>query len=328
MSQGKHDRSIFLAARYLEMASINPFPPAPPVSLSISSWLARFGINLASVESISSVSLPRYEAVQRIPFSELSVDRFIRDFVRARTPVVMTNALAAFNLTGWRGADVAKACGSSLFPTARFKPGATQWAKLQISDAQSNLSYFMAQNFGRTPAGARSEATQSGLRIFDSAFVQRCADLGNFFTLPQHVASDLRRTWDYTHADATIMQPSMFACPSGSKSGLHIDSGDTAFWMVVLEGKKTFRFVNRQHMHFLKSENWYDTYYHNFLLDLYDDAANAGANGASWQRRWNAETLAMVSGWEANIERGDMIYVPPGSPHQVHCCWIIVYRVA
>jgi hypothetical protein len=317
MSRRTHERSIFLAARYLELAAseVRPFPPPAPALQSLRIWL---GLQSdATGELVSSVRLPQYESVQRIPFSELSVERFVSEFVVTRTPVVMTGALAAFNLTGWRGADMAKACGSTLFDTAQYIPNVTQWAKLQTEVGRSSLSDFMSTHFGQTPAGTRSDDTHSRLRIFDAAFVKECPTLGGIFGLPQHVASDLRRTWDYEPASDSITHPSLFACPSGVKSGLHIDSGENAFWMVILEGKKTYRFVNSQHMHLLKTEEMHDDSYNHYLFDLFDDDANIGDDGTPWHRRWSAEALAMVGGWETSIERGDMIYVPQATPHQV-----------
>ena len=211
------------------------------------------------------------------------------------------------------------ACGAHRFSLARFNASVTEWAKLETSGVgHATLAQFVDARFARNVVGAHSAA-----RIFDAAFINECPALGAAFAVPLHVAADLRRAWDAEAAHESITHPSLFACPAGVKSGLHIDSGENSFWMVLLEGRKRYRFVHAEHMHLLKTEAVDDCSYNHYVLDLFDNAENCDAGDAraascrSWRRRWSASALAAVRGWETEITRGDMIFVPHGQPHQV-----------
>jgi hypothetical protein len=287
--------STFMAVRYLELAAAQPFP-APRNALE---WL---------LDQVSPprAATPRLQHVDRMPLSSLSAADFQRQYAHAKRPVVLTDALGAFNISSYTPRLVADACGSRRFDLSRFDAAATSWAKLnEMASHPSTVGDFISRHFQQDSADTPTHALHSQLRIFDQGFVKHCGSLGQHFTVPPHFGIDLRRVWDFEDEGFHQSHPSLFVDPRGVKSGLHIDSGATSFWMVVLSGRKQFRFAQPTSVHLLKSDSFHDQRYHNFLADLFEpDTARFPSI---------AELPILV----ADLGPGDLVYVPAGTPHQV-----------
>jgi hypothetical protein len=213
-SAHRHD-STFMAVRYLELAAAQPFS-APRTALK---WL---------LDQVSPprAAAPRSQHVDRMPLSSLSAADFQRQYAHAKRPVVLTDALGAFNISSYTPRLVADACGSRRFDLSRFDAAATSWAKLnEMASHPSTVGDFISSHFQQDSADAPTHALHSQLRIFDQGFVKHCGSLGQHFTVPPHFGIDLRRVWDFEDEGFHQSHPSLFVDPRGVKSGLHIDSG-------------------------------------------------------------------------------------------------------
>ena len=118
------------------------------------------------------------------------------------------------------------------------------------------------------------------------------------FRMPVYFAHDLlqlcpegslyRNTW-----------PSLFVGGAGTRSGLHVDSFGSHFWMLLLEGRKQWVFFDRQDMCLL-----HPSYPFSFDPVFPEEA----------------EKLAAAAGalsWEVVLQPGELLFVPAGAPHSV-----------
>jgi hypothetical protein len=254
-----------------------------------------------------------FVSVDRIDMAALDLAQFRRDYSFGR-PLVVTNSLKSFNLSSWSPADLADDCGDKRFPTSRYSPSSTKWAKLddaspsKIRDFIADRQLFIEDESHRVRNGAETQT-----RIFDQRVLGRCPRLSAELTLPQLFAMDLRRSYAPAVVGETglpeVSQPSLFIDPAGVKSGLHIDSGGTSFMLMVLRGSKTVRLVHRAAEHLLRSDDFHDQNQLNFLVDLFEPEP---------YRRSHPGLYALDGkGWETTLTAGDTIYVPAGTPHQV-----------
>jgi hypothetical protein len=296
----------FLSARYLELAAEHPFPPAPGAAA-----LLRRAFDPPTPRTTFVDVL----AVDRVEYSSLDTLAFYRSHSRNRRPVVLENSLAAFNMSTWTPRTVGEACSAHPFQLHAYNPSESTWALLKSAPNQTSTVLAFVNHWlwlSVTPSAPRDMSRQeqhAQLRIFDQSFAQHCGNLGRLFTVPRIFSIDFRRNWDFAEHDThgsifNVVHPSIFVDPQGAKSGLHIDSGETSFWMVVLSGRKHFRFVSPDALHFLKDVSR-DEAYTSFRFDLFEpDFVH-----------WPAATNLTVH--DAIVGPGDTIYVPAGTPHQV-----------
>jgi hypothetical protein len=163
------------------------------------------------------------------------------------------------------------------------------------------------------------QAVQRGAEnvyMHDASIDVLCPDILTDLRVPKYFQVDLqkqlpleirsRHKCDSEHGGAS--HPSLFIGAPQTSTGLHIDSRETSFWMVVLSGTKTFRLVHPQHVGALQPggeaagtgapASWLD-----FHADLFDKGKVA--------------QLGEATVWEAVLNPGDIIYIPAGWPHQV-----------
>eukprot|EP00051_Salpingoeca_urceolata_P013636 m.171964 g.171964 ORF g.171964 m.171964 type:complete len:407 (+) comp17849_c0_seq2:194-1414(+) len=105
--------------------------------------------------------------------------------------------------------------------------------------------------------------------------------------------------------------PSLFLGPNNTKSSLHTDASATHFWMVVVEGTKWWRLfpldqIPNLYANKIREHDHYDLkIYDNFGVDVFDI-------------NYTKHPLARQAwGWEQNLTRGDIIYIPQMTPHAV-----------
>ena len=97
--------------------------------------------------------------------------------------------------------------------------------------------------------------------------------------------------------------PSLFLQPKGTRSGLHVDSFGSNFFLALLEGRKKWVFFQREELPLL---------YPNYLSQGFqmDDAMEP-----DYERFPN---LRHATRHIADIGPGDVVFVPAGAAHQVN----------
>jgi hypothetical protein len=236
----------------------------------------------------STSKLDQFRPIPRI--SDALVNR--KDM---NTPMIIE--LANLNLTQFVSSveNITSVCKhDKAFSLGRYSKTNTNWASLEERVSFASLEGFVAEHF------KQKGGDFSAMRIFDHPFEAYCPELFHSITIPHNIAVDLRRGYEF-NLDGKHLHPSLFADPAGVKSGLHIDSGGTSFWMYVLTGEKRFRIVDKQFEHFLRSDSFYDQRYHSFMTDLFE----------------NKSTRPAVTGWEGVVRAGELIFVPFDMAHQV-----------
>lgn len=252
----------------------------------------------------------QFQPVPRVELAAVDVAQFHQKYSGGQA-VVLTNSLRSFNLASWSPADVANDCGQQLFNFHRYSARSTKWAKIE-KDGRGTVAEFIskANLFAPKHQNQSTAQRESLLRIFDQRVLGRCPKLSAQLTLPSLFAMDLRRCYkSYPGHNDFPAQPSLFVDPAGVKSGLHIDSGGTAFMLLVLSGSKTVRLVHRSAEHLLRGDELHDQNQLNFLVDLFEPAQYSHSHPG----------LSLLSGkvWETTLTAGDSLYVPAGTAHQV-----------
>jgi hypothetical protein len=119
------------------------------------------------------------------------------------------------------------------------------------------------------------------------------------FTVPRYFAGDYFQRAGFEGYQHTW--PSLFIGSNKTLSQMHIDSGNTNFWLYLLSGRKVWRLYSRDDL-----VNVYKSMSNeHFWLDPFDLDP----------KRFPLAEYAVVE--EAVQEAGELIFIPGGNPHAV-----------
>lgn len=248
---------------------------------------------------------PVFREVPRRSYRSLSPKDFFLEYSMPGKPVTIQDALDAFNLTTWHANNVSESCGDNQFALSQFDNTSIGWAKLKRNVGMTSIRDFINANRMFLPHEAQAAHNYTRKRIWDLPFERNCPSLAASVTIPYIFGVDIRRVYHKRPGDH--YHPSVFVDPAGVKSGMHIDRGGTSFWILVLEGEKRFKIVDRKHELFLRYRQTlqnHDTL-HSFEPDLFELDLN------------RFPELVSVEGWETTLKRGDALYIPLDGAHQV-----------
>lgn len=209
----------------------------------------------------------RAEQIERI--SAPSLRDFMDNYAMHSKPVIITNYSAPFeNMTR---EHILNTCGHLTVEIKQFNKNIHTWANLEIA-RKVNLKNFM-----------NSKENTSEIGIFDFPLPRQCPEmLENYITVPKYFVQDFFHRVKKKNFHYKTSWPSLFFGLPDSFGGLHRDSGGTAFWQYVIEGKKDWRVLNTMEK---------TTF--NFF----------------------GESKTQI--WEGVVEPGEFIYIPGNCPHQV-----------
>ena len=206
----------------------------------------------------------RAEPIERISAPSL---RDFMGYAMQSKPVIITNYSAPFeNMTR---EHILNKCGHLTVAIKKFNKNIDTWANLETVRTV-NMKDFM-----------NSKENTSEVGIFDYPLPRQCPEMLENWTVPKYFVQDFfqrvkKKGFHYKNA-----WPSLFFGLPDSFGGLHRDSGGTAFWQYVIEGKKDWRVLNTMQ---------------GITLNFFGDKPRI---------------------WEGVVEPGEFIYIPGNCPHQV-----------
>lgn len=235
--------------------------------------------------------------LERVPLSEMSVDRFLNEF-STQKPVVVTGAWSA---DGWMPEQIAGACPEATIRTFRHDSGSSEWGKLVQVGAESLKDYF-AVHF----ASDESHRPKPLLYGFEMPLKFHCPEKLEIMSVPSFLTED---AFHMVTNHTGLGWPSVLMGPVGSETGLHIDTHRLPFWIAVVGAPdvplKRFRVFPHSDRHLLKYGRPSKTA--NFLFDFDPWEPNF--------RKYPEVADSFV--YEGELRTGDLLYIPGGSPHAV-----------
>ena len=182
----------------------------------------------------------------------LTLPQFEREYLATSQPVVLTDALRGWPAIEWSLDHIEARCGGRpLVPRChdgrrvheypmrlrRFNRSLVgrEWAGMQeLSPAEAGV-----ETVGELVRRLRS-ADGDGLYLHDQSIGSLCPVLLEDVRAPRWFPVDLKLQVPALN-QCDPLHPSIFVGRNGTRSGLHVDSDATRFWMVVLRGSKRFR---------------------------------------------------------------------------------------
>ncbi|UPR02005.1 JmjC domain-containing protein [Chloropicon primus] len=259
--------------------------------------------------------------ITRIPAGSISVKEF---FDKHGDEVVIVEGEArshpAFGL-GWQG--LKDLCGGSTIETTTYSETAADWAGLEDTKKMKLATYIERHVLSGGGGEEELRYASGGVGI-----PELCPPLDHFAKIPSFVSSALIPV-DQVYNNATEGgeakylqqgQPEVFIGPAGTKSELHMDSMLIPFWMVVYEGKKTFRTILYNETRSSQALSFYED------QDRPSTTIRSKGPGEEETRQlevWNPDLeafpdLADVTVHEGTLVGGDFIYLPPATLHAVY----------
>jgi len=258
--------------------------------------------------------------VPRRRAADLSYADFYQNFTLPRRPVILTG-VDAYKELDWD--HVSQLCGSASVQlrTPILSKASVSWAGLRVLPGRVKLTEWIEQvRRQHSNAGdqGKSFVFDQGLadpdygcpQLLERLLVLRFFANDIFKRLPQEKRKQL---------DPFRRSPGIFAQPAGSKSSLHVDSLDSHFFQILLEGRKRWTFYaldpDRQRVLLARRK----------VFQLQENGP-----GRARDMRWaeligpdgSAEVEELLRAAEAHrvevvLEKGEVLFSPGGLPHQV-----------
>lgn len=131
--------------------------------------------------------------------------------------------------------------------------------------------------------------------LFDWSLPLYAPELLDSMTIPCFFAQDFLQRLEPGSKYREVW-PSLFVAAAGLRSGLHIDAFGSNFWMALFHGVKRWRFYDAEDVLWLQPDYMW-----------------------SWEPLFDEEVCAAsgVAAHEVDLQAGDLLFVPAGSPHTV-----------
>jgi hypothetical protein len=179
----------------------------------------------------------------------------------------------------------------------------------------------------------RGDEAVRELYLHDWSLSRHCPWLARELVMPKYFAQDrLQRLLTEAADDTTLGYrddwPSLFIGSSDTRSGLHVDSFESHFWMLMLQGSKRWVFVDPSQRPFLYEDRESSSFDSDILSPDFTAhpllrAANASEVTRFWGCKWGASAVALTKIRAMNpreqviLTPGELLIVPAGTPHQV-----------
>jgi len=231
------------------------------------------------------------KSVDRIHFNDLSVERFLNEYVRKRKPLVIIG-LKQENIVSqpWTLDHISDIAGSQTLTLKKPNKDSIKWAKLEPSIKMTVKEFI-----------SKVKAKTSGMNyLFDWSLPLFCPKLNSDITIPKYFQHDYLKK---TSTDALYHQswPSLFISGKGNLSELHVDAFGSNFWMYLFKGRKRWTFFPPELTNSLQP-NYFESLDPVFTVDLSTDNL--------------ADTIYQYAS-EIILEEEELLFVPYGSPHRV-----------
>mmetsp|Transcript_52484 Transcript_52484/g.125420 ORF Transcript_52484/g.125420 Transcript_52484/m.125420 type:complete len:619 (+) Transcript_52484:89-1945(+) len=225
--------------------------------------------------------------VQRIPYTELSVSTFRREYIPQRRPVIITGMSSV--LTSKESMEFAVEFLQGAIPHDMDVP-----VKFSGHVQQTQIADFFAR-----------------LRSAEDVYLADVSIPNYFPWLLQHIKVPTVFLHCFSHRTrqknfAANNTPSLFIGAKGTLTHLHIDQLATNFWMFLAEGRKKWTCFHPDDTALLSPE-WdqeEEIPRFRYLRELEADATTA-------------ESLHQARRLEFVLEEGEVLFIPSGTPHEV-----------
>lgn len=253
-------------------------------------------------------------AIPRVDASRLTRREFRKEFVEGQgRPVILTGLSAlAEGVAGIEG--LIELVGHCKVPLRQRDsvPAPENWAALTDVDGSATLGALLASLRTRADRSAFVHKHGSAAQLFDWSIWQNCpAELGPALRIPGLFAGDLLQQLEAVLPGYTSPFPTLFAAPAQTGSGLHIDVGETHFWMSLLHGRKRWRLVGPAGVPHLRPRSILEMN-PRFLSGSLEELV---ADPSAGQAKWLSSSEAAV--FEGELKAGETIFVPANWAHEV-----------
>eukprot|EP01043_Picozoa_sp_COSAG02_P085312 COSAG02_NODE_22980_length_733_cov_1.545741_1_plen_189_part_10 len=188
-------------------------------------------------------------------------------------------------------------------------PAPENWAALTDVDGNTTLGSLLASLQSSTDRSAFEHKHGAAAQLFDWSIWQNCpAELGPNLRIPGLFAGDLLQQLEAVLPGYTSPFPTLFAAPEQTGSGLHIDVGDTHFWMSLLHGRKRWRLVGPACVPHLRPRSILEMN-PRFLSGSLDELV------ADFVGQSTPQSEALVV-FEGELKAGETIFVPANWAHE------------
>eukprot|EP00445_Apocalathium_hangoei_P016589 CAMPEP_0203909198 /NCGR_PEP_ID=MMETSP0359-20131031/50514_1 /ASSEMBLY_ACC=CAM_ASM_000338 /TAXON_ID=268821 /ORGANISM="Scrippsiella Hangoei, Strain SHTV-5" /LENGTH=413 /DNA_ID=CAMNT_0050834385 /DNA_START=8 /DNA_END=1249 /DNA_ORIENTATION=- len=233
---------------------------------------------------------PHILEIDRLNFDGPESLRTFFDDYHGKRPVVIEGALDGWPAMQWSSARLAELCPSARLDVYSFNRAASAWAGLQEEGEWSLVDYL--GQFGDQGGKLKQGRAVFGLEM---SLRSECPRLLQDVRIPAFFADDLLVRYYKKSA-----WPTLIAGPKGTRSGLHRDTHDLAFWMAVFVGRKRWRI-------FLPED---------YALDpLFLPDRNGFAFDPFAPDLWSLPGLRRARVYEHILSPGQLLYIPSGAPH-------------
>ena len=299
-----------------------------------------------------AAATPALRAIPRVV--NITFGEFRRDFLATSTPVIVSGSLDGWPRRGRLSLDrIVEVCGGrSIYPPcAREKVvvhapkiASKRWGGLWSIPPNERLQNFSDLIAAQQDDGWAGELLEEGagadrrvdvrgaeLYLFDAPIAIFCPALLAELRAPRYFPVDfLRQLGEYgPEADDCVLadeccayprpHPSLFVGRASARSGLHIDSRATRFWMAVHAGAKEFRLLDRAASLRLHADR---------PTECFSSASAAmAAKNRKPKPHLLTEVCPGVDGdlfaggradvWSGRVAEGDIIFIPEFWAHQV-----------
>lgn len=224
----------------------------------------------------------KYEDIQRIDASTLSVQDFQSRFERPSIPVILKGIVSNWkSATEWDPDSLIKRVGSTLFHAGGFE--------MSLND------YF---KYSKTVEGFDDQP----LYIFDKKFGEKAPNLLDDYSVPEYFSEDLFKVLGENRPDFRWL----IIGPSRSGSSFHKDPNATSAWNAVIRGRKKWLMFPP------------DCPPPGVFPSGDEGDVTAPVSITEWFLNfYNRETILENGALECIVEEGEIIFVPMGWWHCV-----------
>mmetsp|Transcript_11218 Transcript_11218/g.17627 ORF Transcript_11218/g.17627 Transcript_11218/m.17627 type:complete len:306 (+) Transcript_11218:856-1773(+) len=213
----------------------------------------------------------------------------------AGKPVVITGLSDLMFTKGiWTLEKLKTSIGSKTVVPRKRVEHSRDWANLEDSQAIKVVDFI-----------TQIQSTESKEYLFDWNLPDNAPDLCSELNIPVYFADDYLQHLPEgsLYRDAW---PSLFIGPEGSRSGLHVDTFGSNFWMALMEGTKHWRMYDKDDCHLL-GPTYTSSLDPHFAAEMFLAGDKEVGDHCAMQAR----------GWDFHLEAGEVLFVPAGCPHAV-----------
>ena len=272
-----------------------------------------------AARSESSTDLLRRLPIRRVHYRDLGQAEFESSHAEAGVPVIVTGFESLAGAMPWSFEHLRATCGHLSPRVVQYNPRSATWAGMHLArrPPASFAEYLdsLTIDNGDDNVEDRGVVFDWGLRLEGG-----CRDLLSTFAVPSY----------FTHTIVAGYGPGLFVQPNGTKCGLHFDTGSTHFWQYLWQGAKRWRvFKTADWPRLFEPHAWRRAFFRDARCSgLFGPEAMQAANcedgfGAVAVDGFDDDALrkladgAPLEYYEAELQPGELIFVPSRAPHQV-----------